>query len=246
MKTMTLWVTAFLVFLFTFQATFAAELFTRYLQVGSTGADVMVLQRILNSNPDTRIAESGLGSLGNETEFFGGLTKQALIKYQKNNGLGTSYGFFSLYSGAVDEKTRAHLNAQYSATTSTSTISLAQFNEKYKTYGRAANAPFIGSVNPTSVSQGDTITISGRNFSTSSANTVITTYNKKDIVSKDGATLEIKIDSMLQDLFDKEAKDLDDDERENVIKKMGNLPLFVTVVNGGGSSNPYQLSFKLK
>jgi peptidoglycan hydrolase-like protein with peptidoglycan-binding domain len=246
MKTMKMLFVGLFIFLISFQATFAAELFTRYLQKGSSGADVMVLQRVLNSNPDTRVAEVGPGSLGSETELFGELTKQAVIKYQKNNNLGNKLGFFTLYSGALDDQTRAKLNEQFSATTSTSTISQDQFNEKYKTYNSSTLAPRIDSVNPSSVSQGDTITISGRNFSTSSENTIITTYNRVNAVSKDGTSLEIRINSTLQDLFNKEAGGLEDDERDIVLGKMGTLPLFVMVTNRDGISNPYQLSFKLK
>jgi peptidoglycan hydrolase-like protein with peptidoglycan-binding domain len=56
--------------------------FYRSLSVGDTGQDVLELQRLLNQNPDTSIAISGPGSVGNETNYFGNLTKNALIKFQ--------------------------------------------------------------------------------------------------------------------------------------------------------------------
>ena len=56
--------------------------FTRDLTVGSSGADVKCLQQYFNADPDTKVADSGVGSPGNETEFFGSLTKAAAIKWQ--------------------------------------------------------------------------------------------------------------------------------------------------------------------
>ncbi len=55
--------------------------FTRNLTVGSRGEDVRRLQIFLNTN-GFPIAATGGGSPGNETTFFGALTKQALIRYQ--------------------------------------------------------------------------------------------------------------------------------------------------------------------
>ncbi|MEM9336959.1 MAG: hypothetical protein AAGA35_03835 [Patescibacteria group bacterium] len=55
---------------------------TRDLTTGATGNDVMALQQFLNADPDTRVAASGVGSAGAETDFFGGLTASAVSKFQ--------------------------------------------------------------------------------------------------------------------------------------------------------------------
>lgn len=55
---------------------------TRNLNVGSVGDDVLKLQQFLNSDPDTIIAISGSGSAGNESINFGMLTKRAVAKFQ--------------------------------------------------------------------------------------------------------------------------------------------------------------------
>ncbi len=101
-----------LIIMFVATVAFAAdnEKFPRFIQKGDRGADVLLLQQILNSDPDTQVAAVGSGSPGNETELFGELTHQAVIKLQKKHNLGTKYGFFTIYSGTLDDKTRKYLN----------------------------------------------------------------------------------------------------------------------------------------
>lgn len=67
-------------------------IFTRNLKIGLTGNDVKELQKFLN-NHGFVIAISGSGSLGNETDRFGLLTKLALIKFQKAHQLKTDGAF---------------------------------------------------------------------------------------------------------------------------------------------------------
>jgi hypothetical protein len=55
---------------------------TRDLSQGSTGADVMELQKFLNSDPDTRVSASGAGSAGMETSYYGPATAAAVSKFQ--------------------------------------------------------------------------------------------------------------------------------------------------------------------
>ena len=56
--------------------------FTRNLRAGTKGEDVRQLQKFLNAQGFT-IAASGAGSSGNETDYFGNLTKTALIRFQE-------------------------------------------------------------------------------------------------------------------------------------------------------------------
>ncbi len=56
--------------------------FYRSLNVGSTGQDVLMLQKFLNQDPATMVSLSGVGSVGQETNYYGELTKQAVAKFQ--------------------------------------------------------------------------------------------------------------------------------------------------------------------
>lgn len=90
--------------------------FSKDLKQGDRGTDVMNLQKVLNMDSRTQVAFSGAGSPGNETSYFGGLTKSAVIKYQIIKGL--------IATGMVDASTRAELNKGTTTTTTGSSSSV--------------------------------------------------------------------------------------------------------------------------
>ena len=67
--------------------------FVRDLTVGSVGSDVRTLQALLNSLGFI-ISSDGPGSPGQESEYFGERTRQALIRYQEANGIVPASGYF--------------------------------------------------------------------------------------------------------------------------------------------------------
>jgi peptidoglycan hydrolase-like protein with peptidoglycan-binding domain len=101
----------FLFFIFFTHVDAESFTFTKNISIGDTGEDVLQLQKILNQNSNTQIAEQGAGSPGNETTYFGIKTKNAVIKFQNIykeeilTPLGLSYG-----TGYVGQITRTVLN----------------------------------------------------------------------------------------------------------------------------------------
>lgn len=88
----------------------ASYTFTRNLSLGMTHAEVLLLQQYLNNNGYI-VSVTGVGSKGNETNYFGNRTREALIKYQtahaKNLGIIKGTGYFG-------PATRAFINSLYS------------------------------------------------------------------------------------------------------------------------------------
>jgi hypothetical protein len=85
--------------------------FTKYLQYRQTNTDIKRLQIFLNSDPDTKVADSGAGSPGKETNFFGLLTKKAVIKFQEKyaKDILSPWGFVK-GTGYVGKTTLAKIN----------------------------------------------------------------------------------------------------------------------------------------
>ena len=91
-----------------------AAVFGRDLRLGDNGSDVRFLQMVLNSDSETAVAKSGVGSFGSETDFFGLRTKQAVIKFQeKYRGEVLSPAGLFRGTGFVGSRTRAKLEKFY-------------------------------------------------------------------------------------------------------------------------------------
>ncbi len=74
-------------------STNALTTFTKNLSLGYKDAEVLNLQKFLNTHGFI-ISKVGVGSLGNESTYFGGLTKISLQKFQKASSITPVSGFF--------------------------------------------------------------------------------------------------------------------------------------------------------
>lgn len=75
--------------------------FSKDLSLGMTDPDVLRLQKVLNSTSYAKIASTGPGSPGQETTYFGALTKAALVKFQAHNNISPTSGYFGPLTRAV-------------------------------------------------------------------------------------------------------------------------------------------------
>jgi GH24 family phage-related lysozyme (muramidase)/peptidoglycan hydrolase-like protein with peptidoglycan-binding domain len=75
---------------------------TQRFQEGAEGRDVKYLQVVLNTDPQTKLTDSGVGSPGNETDYFGSITEDAVRRFEKKYGLSED--------GIVDISVRSKLN----------------------------------------------------------------------------------------------------------------------------------------
>lgn len=81
---------------------------TLNLKLGMNNKQVLALQQVLN-NAGYVIAKSGPGSVGNETNYFGSLTREALRRFQCDKGIVCTGSESSTGYGLVGPKTRLAL-----------------------------------------------------------------------------------------------------------------------------------------
>ncbi len=85
--------------------------FTKDLKLGLSDPEIANLQRFLNSKGFV-IASVGAGSPGNETQFFGPATKNALTRFQNTNSteILKTKGLYE-GNGVFDQATRIYINS---------------------------------------------------------------------------------------------------------------------------------------
>jgi len=164
-----------LLFLILFTTTTKAEsVINRTLSIGMSGEDVFILQNILNLDTSTQISQTGPGSIGNETSYFGPLMKQAVIKFQEKyaSEILTPAGL-SKGTGIVGLNTRLKIEKLFF--NQNNDVEVVE-EEEYSDENTAEEspAPKLKSINSAStVMAGQKIILTGENFSPSYTQSVI-------------------------------------------------------------------------
>jgi len=193
----------FLVFflLVAFNTSLANFVFEKDLRLGESSSDILELQKFLNKSTDTRVSDSGPGSLGSETNYFGSKTLQSVIKFQEKyrneilvpNGLTSGTGF-------VGPSTRKKINEILLSEGSSvkvveeAPIARAEIENVNQPSLFSLQTPKIFSVSSFQVNPGGKLILYGTGFSLS-ANDVYMGDNKvlSGLKSSDGAKLEITV-----------------------------------------------------
>jgi peptidoglycan hydrolase-like protein with peptidoglycan-binding domain len=76
-----------------FNANSEPRSFTKDLKFGMNDIQVKLLQQYLNSH-GFPVANKGIGSLNNETTYFGSATRSAVIRFQISKKIQPSLGYF--------------------------------------------------------------------------------------------------------------------------------------------------------
>lgn len=136
-----------------------SPMFATNVSLGSRGTQVILLQKMLNRDPDTRITNLGPGSPGNETTYFGPLTKAAVVRFQTKYAdevlvpAGLSQG-----SGYVGFYTRMKLNALSTLASNHTTSTLPPVSPAVATTSQNPNLKnldkFIAAIDTVAIKQG--------------------------------------------------------------------------------------------
>ncbi len=151
---------------------------TRTLRLGDRGLDVKELQIALNSDPATRIAQSGPGAPGFESTYFGALTQAAVNKFQIKYALeALTPAGLSAPTGIVGPLTRKVL---YRLSRTTTPVSQEQPGISTTVSLQAATPQII-------TSRTQSITLTGSGF---------TPYNNQIIIASESEAVATTVSSV--------------------------------------------------
>lgn len=246
--------------------------FSRDLKIGDRGLDVKELQIFLNSDPDTVVAYSGFGSSGNETEYFGELTKSAVIKFQNKYAsevlytIGLSYG--TGYVGPMTKQKILELTQNLSQTNSVSVEPVSPTVDPTPSvsapvYSVTNTKPQILSITPEVITErNQTITITGQGFTAN--NTILVSGEPIDafdgVASLNGNQIQITlslpvVETIISQIEEVDKLDTDDfidalnedfeNEELDIESQKGIFPIVVYIENQNGNSEPFEINLDL-
>lgn len=266
-KTVLLSLVIFPVFVFGYE-------FTVNLKFGMSQGDVLLLQRALNADTDTSVSETGNGSSGFETTFFGVKTLDAVKRFQEKYkdeilspaGLTSPTGFVGPLTRQKLSEIAISIEGVAGVGNSVSTNQIPVVEQKklydrkeinkilYPTYvinreNSTADKPVITSITPTVGKNGTEVTITGTNFDLVS-NTILVSQESPNtytnIFSPDGKTITFSLRMGMVERFQKTLDSLPSSGQQKVKAQVPKLfEVTLLVRNKLGSSNEVKFNMEL-
>lgn len=232
------------------------------LRSGSREPVVKLIQYILNLDPATKVATSGEGSLGQETEYFGPRTVLAVYKFQKKYGITGETGRIDLQTlKMMVYLAPKMMQAQQSRKSVIPTDwpeagAVTTVRAPIKSYStsvitrptRSTVAPVVKlatpklySLSPSMASNNQAMTIYGEGF-TKTGNNIVTKFKAiNSVASADGRTLTFNFSMPMSS----EALNSINSLPSGVISSLA-VPVSLYVTNNGGVSNELTFSYRIK
>lgn len=184
------------------QVEYSPQKITMSLRVGDRGVGVKLLQQKLNSNTATQISESGPGSKGNETEYFGELTKQAVMRFQElhrseilvKSGLTAPTGFVGPATLAVLNKNQSSIELS----TTPSPLLGSQNTQASPAPTTSSKKVILYRSLNYQVAPGETVTFSGYGFDRTNNTVYVGTSVIPKVPSGDGTQLSFTLPSTIE------------------------------------------------
>lgn len=235
--------TLFCVFFIPFWA--QAMMINNDLKVGSTGPEVKLLQTLLNRNINTRVANFGPGSPGQETDYFGRKTLLAVRKFQQLNQISQEIfkaGFQTRVKleGIFATNTKVTISSVKSSSAQTPVIKSSSLSSNLTTnnaltdfYGLAPYFPPVSSslklysISPNVGGENQRVIIKGA-FPKGTFKILTTFETLENISSSDGQTISITLSGPI--ISQK-------NELPQSTTTVFSLPLWISALDGTGASN---------
>jgi hypothetical protein len=233
------------------------------LKYGDKNEYVTELQRLLNKDPETRITKTGVGSPGNESDFFGILTKAAVsrFQYKYKTKILEPLGLTSS-TGIAGNKTILQLISLYYS----DSINISDNSGTNNLFLSLSGSPVIDKVTPLIIKSGDTVVVEGKNFALKN-NEILVGFAKESFFakSKDGKTLSFVYKSLIEDSLisnfgkncsianssgcSKDEKKTIDKICESMVGDLGDpeeaMPVSMIIYSNGSQSNDFVVNIKL-